>query len=293
MLYKYLNPSRIDVLQNLKVRFTQPCELNDPYESALLVQANLFPAWEVDMLKFAEELEPEDDEEIAMVEKVIAEMREKAQQMMSPVAMGQRLADLINKAQGVLSLSRTNDSLLMWAHYSNSHMGYVLGLDESHEWFRATDKAGKATKPHNVIYTSRRSAVEAGSEDFYERLLCYKSLEWAYEEEVRIFRSFGSTQEQFDQNTVDQKHLFNVPKDCIKEIFIGANATAELREQILAAVRLHRLDVEIFEAYIDHERYALKFRPVDYERPPPDYSQNESVNHYHPDMHMVLNVKPS
>ena len=32
LLYKYLSPERIDVLEKLKIRFTQPGDFNDPYE---------------------------------------------------------------------------------------------------------------------------------------------------------------------------------------------------------------------------------------------------------------------
>jgi len=31
-LYKYLHPDRIDLLQNLLIRFTQPGAFNDPFE---------------------------------------------------------------------------------------------------------------------------------------------------------------------------------------------------------------------------------------------------------------------
>jgi hypothetical protein len=31
--YKYLHPSRIDVLRDNRIRFTQPAALNDPFES--------------------------------------------------------------------------------------------------------------------------------------------------------------------------------------------------------------------------------------------------------------------
>ncbi|WP_321413254.1 hypothetical protein [uncultured Desulfobacter sp.] len=37
MLYKYLPPERIDVLSNLRIRFSQPRSLNDPFETAPLI----------------------------------------------------------------------------------------------------------------------------------------------------------------------------------------------------------------------------------------------------------------
>lgn len=265
MLYKYLSPTRIDVLQNLKIRFTQPCELNDPFESALLVQTDAYPDWEEQMLREAEQLVPETEEDRVMLEGLKDELRERAKQMMTPQAVGRELADRINRAQGVLSLSRTNDSLLMWAHYGDSHKGYVLGLDDSHPWFYEANGLRESTKPHNVVYTSRRTPIKAGSEDFYERLLCYKSLEWAYEQEVRIFRTFGATQDRFNQNKLDDVHLFDIPKECIKEIFIGANAisNSDFVNKIFHEVWRSQLDAKIYVAYVDDEKYALNFRPIE------------------------------
>lgn len=267
LLYKYLSPARIDVLENLKIRFTQPCALNDPFESAVLVQTDAFQVWEEEMMRDAEKLIPETEEDKAILEELKAELRERAKHMMAPQVVGREIVDRINKAQGVLSLSRTNDSLLMWAHYGDSHKGYVIGLDDSHPWFHEKNGLGQSTKPHNVIYTSRRTPIKAGSDDFYDRLLCYKSLEWAYEQEVRIFRTFGSTQEQFDKNDVDALHLFDVPKECIKEIFVGANANSTLVDKIFHAVWRRQLDVQIFVAYVDDEKYALNFRPIEEHSP--------------------------
>ena len=40
MIYKYLPHERTDVLKNLKIRFTQPKALNDPFEALPLVSAS-------------------------------------------------------------------------------------------------------------------------------------------------------------------------------------------------------------------------------------------------------------
>ena len=186
--------------------------------------------------------------------------------MAKPEAIGRRLADFINKAQGILSLSRSNDSLLMWAHYADAHRGYVLGLDEAHPFFHKPDGRGKPVKPRNVVYTSKRIVIEAGSPDFYEQLLCVKSLEWAYEQEVRAFTRFGDgvRVEDFEKNSHDQVHLFLLPKECIKEVYIGANAKPSTRSSILKAIDRRKLQVKLFEAYVAEDRYALQFREVEH-----------------------------
>lgn len=41
MLYKYLPDNRLDVVKNLKIRFTQPISLNDPFEGLPLIEADI------------------------------------------------------------------------------------------------------------------------------------------------------------------------------------------------------------------------------------------------------------
>jgi hypothetical protein len=48
MLFKYLRPERIDVLDRLELRFTQPGALNDPFElrprfDSLVAEADILP----------------------------------------------------------------------------------------------------------------------------------------------------------------------------------------------------------------------------------------------------------
>ena len=263
MLYKYLSPQRLSVITNFKIRFTQPAQLNDPFEAALLVSvAASYEESDSIIEELSKEVVWETDEQRAELEAMKDQLKEEMRAKWTPTAAGQRLAELINRAQGVLSLSRTNDSLLMWAHYADSHRGYVLGLDEKHPFFNRPDGSGNPTKPRNVIYTSKRIVIDAEDPDFHEQLLCIKSLEWAYEQEVRVFRNFSSNHEDFEQHTLDQIHLFTLPKECIKEIYIGANASRRTRAQILETIDRRKLQVQLYEAYIEEHRYALSFRRV-------------------------------
>lgn len=55
MLYKYLSPERVDVIQNLAIRFTQLLSLNDPFEHSLMIGSHEYALDEVassDEVKF-------------------------------------------------------------------------------------------------------------------------------------------------------------------------------------------------------------------------------------------------
>jgi hypothetical protein len=261
MLYKYLSPARLDVIERLKIRFTQPAQLNDPFETEFLIDADTELDCNDIIETLSEEVLCETDEDRVELARAKAELREWAKEMSAPHVVGRRLAEFLNRAQGVLSLSRTNSSLLMWAHYGDSHRGYLLGLDETHPFFHKLNGYGQPTDPRNVIYTSRRTVAKARGRDFHD-MLCYKSLEWAYEEEVRVLTTFKQNGPNFENNKLDEVHLFNLPKECIKEIYIGANASSKTRERILEAVDRRKIKARVFEAYVALDRYALEFREL-------------------------------
>ncbi len=261
MLYKYLSPVRLDVIERLKIRFTQPAQLNDPFETEFLIDGGTEEECHNIIETLSQEVICETDEDRAELERAKVELREWAKEMSAPHVLGRRLAQFLNRAQGVLSLSRTNNSLLMWSHYGDSHRGYLLGLDEAHPFFHKPDGYGRPTDPRPVIYTSRRIVVNARGRDFHD-MLCYKSLEWAYEEEVRVLSTFKPDGVDFENNKLDQVHLFNLPKECIKEVYIGANAGLETRKRILQAVDRMKIRARVFEAYVALDRYALEFREL-------------------------------
>jgi len=267
VLYKYLSRKRLSVIDNFRIRFTQPGELNDPFESAMLVD----PDGKNELSKIIADLErdallneiiPENSEQKEFLDEKIRELANYVADLYAPHTLGKELAKKLNSSLGVLSLSRTNASLLMWAHYGDSHKGYVVGLDDSHAFFNQIDNFGKITKPYNVVYTSRRNIVKPGSEDYYEKMMCRKSLEWAYEEEVRIFRGFSNSKIAGHENADDRVYLEELPRECIKEIYIGANASEDTKRKILEIVDKRKLHVKIFQARVSDELYALEFTEI-------------------------------
>jgi hypothetical protein len=109
LLYKYLFPERVDVLKNLKIRFTPVLSsaLNDPFECSFLLNS------------------AEKDRRAAQQDDFSAEW-------LQVKVFRERNFSRI----GVLCLSKVPDNLLMWAHYSRSHTGLVVGLEADHEFFR-------------------------------------------------------------------------------------------------------------------------------------------------------------
>src|SRR5271154_115746 len=105
--YKYVMPERVDILENLRIRFTQVSALNDPFES--------FPAVRLPDGQPKGELFGES----ARIE-----------------AFQSRIRLITDSTFGILSLSKTPDNVLMWSHYAKSHCGFVIEFDSTHEYFK-------------------------------------------------------------------------------------------------------------------------------------------------------------
>ena len=100
VLFKYAVPDRIDVLLNKRIRFTQACFLNDPFEFRLGSADGLPPF------------------QAGRARKRVDELQVKS------------------RLYGVVSLARKSDSIPMWAHYAASHTGFLIGFDTGSSIFR-------------------------------------------------------------------------------------------------------------------------------------------------------------
>jgi hypothetical protein len=243
MLYKYCTAERIDVLKNLRVGFTRFTALNDPFECL-----------------FA--LEPREDEQVAAEnDNYVAERAEVM------VWLEARIGQL-----GVLCLSRTRRSLLMWSHYANNHTGFLVGLDENDTFFTArafyVDPNYGVEEPlrlpgfgslREVAYSGRRAIIGHGDAvpwDFFFQ----KSPEWRYEKEVRMFRTLSEATTRVNNGATG---LFALPATSIQEVVIGSRMATDHSDSIVSA--LNQIDlrhVRLFRAELAHLTFALEFTRI-------------------------------
>ncbi|WP_318439296.1 DUF2971 domain-containing protein [Photobacterium leiognathi] len=158
----------------------------------------------------------------------------------------------------LLSLTRNPLNSLMWSHYGDSHQGIVIGIDCEAAGFMDAETSRIPAHLGEVIYTSNKPKPEKKSalvsellsigndiefkNDTYnllKRAFLYKSMEWGYEEEVRVVKDLkyhlGSSHDEdfeFENNsgTWIRKNIpslgrpifcFKLPHDCIKEVYFG------------------------------------------------------------------------
>lgn len=246
-LYKYLNPDRIDVLKNLKIRFTQPLYLNDPYETnPVITGSELYDAeWEKIAKIECERngLKYEDYRHLA---------ERKTREEMFPEAL-QIMKVLFHHRIGILSLSETFDNALMWAHYSLNHQGYVIEFNTDNSFFKSNDKDYVIEKISKVIYTDSRPSItleKLSMKDLYFT----KSAEWGYEREWRILKNIENSETKIENGIIS---LFNIPKDIISGIYLGAASSEELEIEILSSIEKNKLKCKFGKMVLNPTNYTI------------------------------------
>jgi hypothetical protein len=242
-VYKYLDASRITYFEDEYLRFTQPSDLNDPYECIPLIKddfvrkeildidTNIYqelqrvPGFSRHDRRHLKQIKP-DSSQIKQ-----SEINEYRERLLSEIR------EYGDTCVGIFSVSRKWNNSLMWAHYTKSHKGFCIGFDRNHEFFTTHYENQNLRLPLTPVeYKTERFTVDlALSNNSWQRavgILTRKSIDWEYEQEERIVSSF-----KLDHITKSNNHglpinLFKVPHDAINEIVTGINASQSLQDLI-------------------------------------------------------------
>ena len=233
-LYKYLHPDRTDVLRNQCIRFSSPAALNDPFELKPHFAALATPEYAAAELRralprvLAEELAqlPAELRALlptealqALLEAQLPSIQKNlagASAQMMPL-LQEKMARKLEELLGVLCLSESPNSLLMWAHYADSHRGFVVEFDETSPFFdRRVNENDELRHLSKVTYSSRRpsltlSEVEDGS------AFLMKGVEWEYEVEWRMIAPLADASHVVGTGP-EAVHLFSFPAEAVASV---------------------------------------------------------------------------
>ena len=279
-LYKYLAPDRLDVLERGTIRYSQPSALNDPFEVRPYIDGitdrDRFDRTLRDMLPSLVEEEysklPEQMRPLITLEcfrdiisaRIEAQGDELHRQLnsLSPV-LAQNISLKFDEVLGILSLSETPDSLLMWSHYTCAHEGFVVGFDSAHPHFaerKSSNDEFRHLRP--IEYRQDRPSAPL-SEYSGTDVFLVKSTDWSYEREWRIMRALP------DANLVLQQaphpiYLFSFPPLAVAEVVVGARMTdlSRLTLTNLLSSDPRYLHVRVFQAVPDERAFVLKLVPI-------------------------------
>ena len=249
-LYKYVEAERLrSFLDERKIRFTQPGAFNDPFELVprLLVPSDIFPkghrSYEFGLTKPRRPLEID---------------YEKVNEDRCSDHHARELRHALDRKVGFLCLSRTWQSLTMWAHYADQYAGAVIEFDGDHEFFRGA---------FDIHYSSRRPIRDLMlylNEEIPIAEMCEKPLDWKYEQEVRLARALSDC-ERVNGDAETAICVAEMPISCIKRVILGERFDQSTMIDIFRMIRDTKIEGDW--AILDHWSYEPKLNPFKFSYP--------------------------
>lgn len=186
--YKYLSFSEnsLRIIKSGTIKFTKPSEFNDPFDCDPEHETNVDSLLKnrPDLVKKAAQFLNLSKEQLIIEKPIMAERVKKA---IEAGYFGQPASDNV----GICSLSRDPLNLLMWAHYSKDHTGFVVEFDIPIESFDLPEKdVGYFEKliPHKVHYQDSKPMVSFLDDNDVKmtKQFLTKGSVWKYEQEERV-----------------------------------------------------------------------------------------------------------
>lgn len=250
ILYKYVPPERVDVLQGGLIAFTPPLLFNDPFEGI-----PVFPSDAPEAIALYEEHQPTRAQLSAEEE---SELQARIDEIQWAHGLQRLTLEQAAQSVGVLSLSERRDSALMWAHYTAQHTGFVIGFNTANTaWVELGRQEGPPGEPVKVIYSDRPNPAAIGDVT-PEQIWYTKSKDWSYEKEWRVTRWISRARKTVRSPAGDEIPLFDYPVEAVKEVILGLRADSGLEFQILHLVTKPPFeDVAVLRAELDRKTFNI------------------------------------
>lgn len=173
------------------------------------------------------------------------------------------------------SLSKVNDSLLMWAHYCYNHKGVCIGLNIDKVMESVPPMFGEIYLAPFVIDVQYRSIIER-PDGYYDapELFKYqwktKAKEWEYEQEVRLvmprpsamYAALTPAQAKHHKETRDWRemhHYMPMKGECFESIYFGINIDEQKKQQIIRfATKELNPNIKLYQMRVDVDAFRLQ-----------------------------------
>jgi len=273
-LFKYLARARLDVIENLRIRFTPLMATNDIFEVRQTFKKLVGPRFDQLLSEQAVNVDPEsvaieelrklgfsDEQARALATEtltreygpnfktVFQNMIENVAKAVLPAALNRdnSIEQILTNVGGrlvALSLSEEQHDSVMWAHYAEQGHGLVLEFDTTHSFFSQSPKTGKTRRLQKVEY------FDGQIEELMEaplKALISKTTNWAYEKEWRLVLERDEADVVLS-GSLNPIHLFDLPAGCISRILLGYNADAKFVQDVknITAASLPRVETADF-----------------------------------------------
>ena len=246
-LYKYMEPeTALIVLKNKTLRYSEPSEFNDYYDAnpPYIFADTTITKEQSDFLR--------------------------------------TVLNTFTEQSRILSLSSTNNHIMMWGHYTDCNQGVVIGFNPNAERFK---KATKVNYDDNIVKIScsyyELINTPKNINPFLKALktlFTTKRLCWQYENEWRIiidleFNNFWILEErkinpeyETAATQIEQKEKYVdlpfKPED-VKSIYLGAKIAPENQKEIINLIKQNYQHIkEIYKVRYAEDEYKIYFDSI-------------------------------
>ena len=171
------------------------------------------------------------------------------------------------------SLSKVNDSILMWSHYCKSHEGVCIGLDLDKVMESVPSTFGTKYLKPLVLDVQYQDIIERpnayhSAVDIFNYQWKTKAKAWEYEQEVRLVMLSPSpayaafTAAQADHPKEDWReihHYMPLKGESFESIYFGVNIDVTEKEKIIQYAR-ERLNpqINLYQMNVDDKAFRLQ-----------------------------------
>ena len=172
------------------------------------------------------------------------------------------------------SLSKVNDSILMWAHYCYNHKGVCIGLDIDKVMQSVPPMFGEIYLQPLVLDVQYKSIIErpngyCNAVGLFNYQWQTKAKEWEYEQEVRLvmpkpsamYAALTPEQAKHPQKRkwTEIHHYMPLKGECFDSIYFGVNTNEQEKEKIIQLVRKElNPHINLYQMYIDADAFKLQ-----------------------------------
>lgn len=250
VLYKYLPPERIDVLAGLRIRFSQPSALNDPYECTLTFSLDdIRQSMQSEITAALGVGHPIHQRLVGLLPAVVRQ--ERLEQIMAGGLPTDNVQRALDTKLGVLSLSMSPINTRMWSLYAADHRGFCLGFHRDAELCAPSRQHHLLQWLYHVEYADTPHALplkgSIAPEDLARLALTRKSHDWSDEQEVRAVRSLEHGRiDPFGTDSAGHPlFLYPFPKTALAEVVLGARCSADTETRIREHIANHDVAVRV------------------------------------------------
>ena len=183
------------------------------------------------------------------------------------VALVKKYLSDFQKTHLICCFSKRNDSILMWSHYANKHTGVCFEFDINSTEKDMVEVNYKNEKvefkilsviSHILALEFLNKPYDSSNQKFNNEVmepLYTKSIDWAYEQEVRYILPL-----RFSNRVFEDKNNCYIKAPNIKSIIIGcrANKNDEIIKTIIKLA--NEKGIKVKYAQVDDHQFALNIR---------------------------------